>query len=564
LLDLLTRHYGHDHIVLLHQRASCWFAENDLFEEALLHTSQAEDMECATELIGQAGFQLIDNQEWLRLQRWLNMLPYEAVEQNPQLLILKAWLFEVQGNRSGVSETLDKIETLEVTLNPEALAKFDVIKGHYEALGAMTAYAANDPKKALMLSLHASKNIPIQQKRALSLAHIVALGSRQLLGDLEDGLCLYKESINASEIAGSNYHSLYIALSCFIYWIDADLLSFQNTAEAAQRVLEKNYMVESAAFVNYYLGIAAYHMNDFDSAEARLSKVVYANQICNSFLYAHSSFALALVFQSRGEFVKARECCAAVTAHAIDINNDIVLAYARGFSVELELRRGEFKEASRWMKGFHAKPFSPPYLFYLPELTLVKALLTDGTMSSFEQASNLLDDLGAFLTSIHNKVFMIDVLALQALLCAAQGGYAAALDKLDEAITLAESGHWLRPFLDLGAAMKVLLLQMHKQGRNLDYVEQILSAFEDHGVTLTSPRLSNAGDNKIRLTNREIEVLMLVGRRLTDKEVAKELSISFETVRAHMKNIRKKMKVSSRVLAVDRAVELKLLSLSKI
>ncbi len=50
---------------------------------------------------------------------------------------------------------------------------------------------------------------------------------------------------------------------------------------------------------------------------------------------------------------------------------------------------------------------------------------------------------------------------------------------------------------------------------------------------------------KFNLTNREIEILKLVGQALSNKEIAKELFISDQTVSVHRKNIMRKLGVNS-------------------
>jgi two-component system NarL family response regulator len=62
-----------------------------------------------------------------------------------------------------------------------------------------------------------------------------------------------------------------------------------------------------------------------------------------------------------------------------------------------------------------------------------------------------------------------------------------------------------------------------------------------------------------RLTEREIEVLRLVARGMNNRDIAKELFISENTVKNHVRNILEKLQIHSRMEAVMVAVREKLI-----
>jgi two-component system NarL family response regulator len=66
-----------------------------------------------------------------------------------------------------------------------------------------------------------------------------------------------------------------------------------------------------------------------------------------------------------------------------------------------------------------------------------------------------------------------------------------------------------------------------------------------------------------RLTDRELEVLKLVARGLTNRDIAEQLYISENTVKNHVRNILEKLHLHSRMEAVIYAVKERLLDLDE-
>ncbi|MFL1446211.1 helix-turn-helix transcriptional regulator, partial [Nocardiopsis protaetiae] len=75
-----------------------------------------------------------------------------------------------------------------------------------------------------------------------------------------------------------------------------------------------------------------------------------------------------------------------------------------------------------------------------------------------------------------------------------------------------------------------------------------------HG--LPRPRSLAAGEAPAGLTQREVEVLRLVARGMTNREIGEKLFISAKTVSVHMSNLMGKLGVTNRNAAAVRAREL--------
>jgi len=143
---------------------------------------------------------------------------------------------------------------------------------------------------------------------------------------------------------------------------------------------------------------------------------------------------------------------------------------------------------------------------------------------------------------------------LRALVHQALGDIPAALGFLDRAVTLAEPEGYVRVFADEAPPMTSLLRAAAKQEPQRDYVRRLLAAASG---TEHNGRVEQALIEP--LSQRELDVLRLLGSELDGPAIARELMVSLNTMRTHTKNIYAKLGVTNRRAAVRRAAELNLL-----
>ena len=93
----------------------------------------------------------------------------------------------------------------------------------------------------------------------------------------------------------------------------------------------------------------------------------------------------------------------------------------------------------------------------------------------------------------------------------------------------------------------------------LGYVERLLAVFPQPREANPKSKIQNLKSEMIEpLSERELEVLRLLGTELSGPEIARELIVSLNTLRTHTKNIFNKLGVNNRRMAVRRAEELNL------
>jgi LuxR family maltose regulon positive regulatory protein len=569
LVNQLNRRSSTEEIKALHAQAGAWLAGDGIIEEALQHYLAAEDIPAAIQLVARHGHNLMNNQQWPDLERLIGMLPRDHVEQDPELLLFKAWHHHVQTSGCDLQTKIAinrKIEPLTKNLSEKALALETQIIGHFEALRGHEFWLSADGENALKYDLSACDKIPMHHKRARVSAYLFLAGAYQMTGDLETGLSIYTDEIQKSIDKGSDYYAPYIEKLCYLYWIDADMVAILQTAERSLKIAMKLRLPESVAFALFFLGIVSYHQNRLKIAEEKLTQLVNNYYFLNVVMAAHGSVALAMVYMARREFDQAEQYFKKALNYAIDTNNIEAIRIIRAFEAEYALRRGHLAKASQWAERFMSKPITMPYLFYFPQLTLVRILMAQDTSDSRQQAADRLNQLNDFLTSVHNKQFQVNVLALQALHHDTLNEKSAALDKLTTALNLAEPSGYIRLFVDLGPQMADLLKRLQKQNVAVDYIESIMAAFRDDERAV----VAEAADQPIAsprqplvdpLTNRELDVLELLAQRLSNKEIADKLFISTETVKSHLQNIFQKLEVGKRREAVEKAKKVGILGI---
>jgi len=230
----------------------------------------------------------------------------------------------------------------------------------------------------------------------------------------------------------------------------------------------------------------------------------------------------------------------------------------------------QLSAASAWAREGNLSPADDlDYLREFEHLTLARVLIAryrkDRDEGSLLDARRLLDRLQQAAEAGGRAGSVIEIVMLQALARRALDDTPAALTALERALALAEPEGYVRLFVDEGEPLRLLLLDfrlwIEKQGpregqRLAEYAEKILAAFGQPAVAPQSKIQDSKSGILEPLSERELDVLKLLGTELSGPEIADQLSVSLNTLRTHTKNIYSKLGVNSRRTAVRRAEEL--------
>jgi LuxR family maltose regulon positive regulatory protein len=142
----------------------------------------------------------------------------------------------------------------------------------------------------------------------------------------------------------------------------------------------------------------------------------------------------------------------------------------------------------------------------------------------------------------------------------AHGEEEKATGTLAEALALARPGDFLRLFLDEGAPMAHLLAVAAAQAMMPDYIGKLLAIFAaDAPNSADTVALSPVQPLLDPLSQRELEIVQLLAKGLSNREIGERLFLALDTVKGYNRRIFDKLQVQRRTEAIARARELGLL-----
>lgn len=566
----LLAEVGADRVAWLHRRASAWFAERKLIDEAVHHALAARDPELAAALMEAALCDVLNRDDRATLERWLRLLPDELIARRPGLLMIKAWVYQLSWQVEAQAKVTDQIETL---ISGEAGAslpdnEIQILRGQLLILYGQAAFFGNETERAAALCQQALALLPAEWMYVRGGAMIYLGLSMQADGrgaEAEQMLLAAYESL--TEKATSYGLRLLVSL-CLVYLHEGQLDQARLTALMLLSHASSAFVIPRC-WAHFFLGMVHYHRNELEQAEIQFGAVIQA-RFATQMLVARASFyGLVLTQQARGQSHEARQTLELLSQFDLQTRGAENLR-TQSLRARIMLLQGDRDGALHWAAAFGATPPNQPLLWLEePAMTTARILVAIGGPDNLRSALRLLAGLSDIARQTHHARFQIENFALQALALDRAGETSEALAALLQAVELSRAGGFVRIFVELGPAMQALLERLIRRGSAVEPSKRILAAFPDERMDPNHRQADGQqtrpvdGDSAVlmveRLTMREIEVLALLRQRLSNKEIAHKLSLSTTTVKRHTANIYGKLGVNRRWDAVIRAEGLGLL-----
>jgi LuxR family transcriptional regulator, maltose regulon positive regulatory protein len=554
----------------LHRRASAWFAEHGLLDEALQHALAAGDLDLAARQMFAGLREVLNNDDLFTLRHWLNLLPVGTVEQRPELLMVKVWFLQYAYQLEAQNKVLQQVEELiengaSASWNEEELQR---LRGQILTLYGQQAYFNNQPVQALKYLREAAALLPASWSY---LQGGIALYQGMSMHDSGEGKAaerMLQDGYALANHKADGYALRILEGLCHIYLNDGRL---EQTRQTAQIILQNANRVERTLFqgwAHFFLGMVYYQWNELELASEHFTEIVkhiYSHQRITA---RNGVVGLALVHMARGEYAQAYQ--AIETLNQYDLEH---IGYGdeemRPLHALVCLLDGKQIDAFRWADAFSTAPADQPFLWLEnPQFIRARILLARGRAADVQLALQILEVLFEIAGRTHNTRYQIEVQAMRALALDAQGKTGQANAMLKQALDLAQVGGFMRIFVDLGEAMQKILRRLAAQFQQEVMIQRILAAFrEEHKNPLSRYSSGQPARHPLPdvagliepLTPRELDVLILLREPLSFKQIAQKLNISYATAKRHTSNLYCKLDVNRRWDAVSRGVELGIL-----
>lgn len=535
----------------LHRRACDWYWSRGMTAEAVHHALAARDTDRAVTILERIWPEMDEHYQSDRWLGWMRSIPPEAIGQRPLLSMGYAWALLNRGELPAAEKWLERTERLAlktgVDFSPDDRILFRTLPGAIAAARAYRALTECDSDAAMEHAQHAlrlpsdAREASHRQGRALM---GVAYWARGELATADEVLTDFMHRM----LATRNFTDAMIAF--VLAEIRVTLGRVSDARSACMELLtvaSREPTPMALVMGDIYRALAEVALERWESEDAQ-NHFQRALDLRDHVTLPNWEFRL---LQTQSHLVSA----AGAHEQALDLLTEadahytpapLPLARSVGAqAAQLNLRLGRQDDAERWLES-SSLPIdrAAGYLSEYAQLTAARVLIARGAT---EAANGLLEKLQQAAEVGGRNGSVIEILLARAVSTREPG-------PLHAALLRAQTEGIARPFVEEGATLLPELRDARDHGIARGFTSRLITILEQpqeaatQGHGLAEP-----------LSEREREVLAMLGTELSGPQIAGELIISLNTLRTHTKSIYGKLSVGSRRSAVRRASELGLL-----
>jgi len=554
-------------VISWHRSAHNWYERRGSLEEAIEHALAAKDYEHAAQLIDASAQLTLTRSEFYTFQGWIRRLPENIVCNRPDLILFYAWALVVSD--SPIEKVEAWLEKVDIT-SEGIVGKVGVLRGYIDFINGEVFRAEN----LLQASL---AKLPPEDSLFRNVAIWLLSLFSVVIGDFTTGSKALENLVQTS----LQKRHIVIAAGALITMAEVHV----RLGQLRQAKADYEQALDVARVSSGHLPVAAKALMGIGELWREWNNLELANHYCMEGIQLAKLFrevtaisgyiTLANIKLAEGDeqgsyqaMERAREL--ALRTETTDLDDMIVDSYR----AKIDVLFGNLDAAGNWAQARGLDETLDPneldqkenyYQYHILKYELLVVARWLIARDQPEKALILLDMLQKKMEEQGRIHLVIEILLLTSVANQKIGDQARVMACFDRCLVLAEPGGYVRLFLDAGTTVRTILRKAVKSGTCMEYTSKLLAAFDTetlnregdlHIPKSQSPPFPNLPEP---LTDREIELLSLIAKGLSNQEIAQRLFISLPTVKWHASNIYRKLGVRNRTQAVVRARSLDIL-----
>ncbi|MEA4907232.1 MAG: LuxR C-terminal-related transcriptional regulator [Anaerolineaceae bacterium] len=571
LVRRLERALDPEQVRHLHRRAAEWFEQGGWSDAAIPHALAAGEYPQAARLLMHTGLRRILSGEAGQVQAAIRAIPEDWLAGRPDLLVLLAWTVVAAARFEQAGEIVARAAAA-LTRPWDGSPDRETLEGHLAAIQATAAFNQRDVEACIQQAGIALELLPESEQAVRSVVMLDLADALLNQGRLEPARQRYLETAALAHRAGNTLIEVnsFSLAGRVLFW-QGELYQAQAEYRLALRAAEEAGLGDLPVVGLAEEGLADLYIEWDDLEQAHFwnaRSLDHFHQWGHREHISRATLARAEIFFAAGRTDAAQEALVEAQALAQHGHPSRSFKWAGVLSAQICRRRGQTVPGLRVLcsagfleeSGDPGQPYRPRAGLHPMQLNqdpVGICLLDESGATALAQAW-----LADWLAQAHRAGLgrqVTRLLVVQALLDQAHRRPDAALESLGQALALGEPQGLRRTFTAGGVALAGLLeawlARNPAPGRVREYAGGLRAACRPPEAVSPAPARVETGP----LSGRERQVLRLAAAGLTNDEIARQLVVSINTVKTHLKRIFDKLGANTRREAVEQARQLGLL-----
>jgi LuxR family maltose regulon positive regulatory protein len=564
LLSQLRKH-SREEVPKLHRAAADWFLAQDRPIPAVDHALETKDLGFVMPLLEKYAGSLLNEGRLRMLTRWLETFP-PAVKASPKLRLLHIWAVNLTRGPQEALSLVEQVDPAELGTGAE-LAQYHAMQPTFMGM-------RDRIDESVALGLERMNSVkPEHGFPYVILSQTLAVDS-MILGDYSEARRYVDQAHGAQSGRTSALHislagSLNGAIDLMQGRLRQALAELRLAAGATSDDLFKNGNRNLVSGV--LLAEALYEAGDLKRAEVLLNLFLPLAQtlgLPDQLIVAHS--LSSKIVQKQDDPDRALEILTQLELLGHRLGIPRVIATARVEKATALLLRGDSSAAKEQLQRAEDAT-NWDLVSGRSYIANDKVTLAIGRMRwmlrSGEAAGGvplLRKELGtAQAAQRHRRALKLRILLAEAL--EADGQHNAAMRTLFKAVESGAQEGFVSIFLEEGRRIQEMLVRLleNRQSESGYVVSDPLNEFLFKLTALREPGTTHASAPQAAdrtLTRKELQILELLGKGLTNDAMAEKMFVSESTVRTYLRSINIKLQANNRLHALAIARQMRLVS----